>query len=51
MEETLHDEISWLTAHKKKDLGVWISNDFKASSHVAKGVSKANPDPFQGLSR
>ena len=36
---------------QKKDLGVWISNDFKASSHVAKGVSKANPDPFQGLSR
>jgi len=26
----------------QKDLGVWISNDLKASSHVTKAVSKAN---------
>ena len=34
------DEISWLTEHIEKDF--WISNDLKASFHVAKAVSKAN---------
>ena len=27
---------------EEKDFGVWISNDLKASFHVAKAVSKAN---------